>query len=132
MSKADVFAVWRRRRGLVALCATVGAGGRLPGTFILLASINAGIILGGFFMFDNIGGKIKKLAKVCAWIGIIGSILGGLGTFAIGGILGFLFVAGLGCLLSWVGAFGLYGFGQLIENSDKLVAASYKWGRPQA
>ena len=26
-------------------------------------------------MFDNIGGKIKTLASVCAWIGIIGSII---------------------------------------------------------
>ena len=30
-------------------------------------------------MFKNIGGKIKALAKVICWIGIIGSVLAGIG-----------------------------------------------------
>ena len=76
-------------------------------------------------MFDNIGGKIKGLAKVLTWIGIIGSIAAGAAMVDVvdedivvivmlGTIIG-------GSLVSWVGSFLLYGFGQLIENTDILV-----------
>ncbi len=92
-------------------------------------------------MFSNIGGKIKKLAKVLCWIGIIISVISGIAIIASGGrsggsyvyggssvsinggaavIAGILFIV-LGSLLSWVGSFVLYGFGQLVENSDKLA-----------
>lgn len=77
--------------------------------------------------FHNIGGKIKVLASVCTVIGIILSIL--LGVFLIGysetpvyGILVFF----VGPLLSWVSSFFIYGFGQLIENSDKLLELAQK------
>ncbi len=87
-------------------------------------------------MFNNIGGKIKGLAQVIAWIGIIASfiiginlmstaarfgsysdssLIGGLGSFA--GIL----VIVIGSLFSWIGSFVLYGFGQLVENSDTMI-----------
>ena len=75
-------------------------------------------------MFDNIGGKIKTLAQVVCWIGIIASFLIGIilikqdeDTALIG-----LLVLILGSLFSWIGSFMTYGFGQLIENSDILVA----------
>lgn len=70
-------------------------------------------------MFDNIGGKIKGFAKIVAWLGIILSVIIGLLSLATGGLL----IMIIGCVSSWVGSFVLYGFGQLVENSDKLVAS---------
>ena len=37
-----------------------------------------------------------------------------------------LIIIVVGSLLSWVGSFLLYGFGQLIENSDVLAEQSYR------
>ena len=70
-------------------------------------------------MFKNIGGKIKTLAKLVTWIGIIGSIIGGIiimsnnEGLAIVGLLVML----IGSLISWVGSFFTYGFGELIERT---------------
>ncbi len=91
-------------------------------------------------MFNNIGGKIKGLARFICWIGIILSILIGVimilgGDVDVSGIEGAEAAASLqsmgwvggvlfiiiGCLASWIGSFFTYGFGQLIENTDKLV-----------
>ena len=72
-------------------------------------------------MFDNIGSKIKTLAKVVCWIGIIGSIIAGIAmiaTMGSVGVLSGLLTIVLGALLSWVGSFVLYGFGEMVENSD--------------
>lgn len=79
-------------------------------------------------MFNNIGGKIKTLAKVICWIGIIGSIIGGIGCIAADEdmILYGLLIAVGGSLFSWIGSFFTYGFGELIENSSKLVALAEK------
>lgn len=68
-------------------------------------------------LFSNIGHKIKNLAKVITWVGIIFSVLFGLITLAAGGII----IMIVGPLISWISSFTLYGFGQLIENSDKIV-----------
>ena len=72
-------------------------------------------------MFDNIGGKIKALAKVVCWIGIIVSCIVGFVMLINSNAVGLL-IAGVGSLSSWIGSFVLYGFGQLIENSDRLAA----------
>ena len=78
-------------------------------------------------MFNNIGRKIKLCAELVTWIGIIISILTGIilmitdGTFN-GFFIGLLYCI-IGPLACWVSAFVLYGFGQLIENSDILVKA---------
>jgi len=75
-------------------------------------------------MFDNIGSKIKTLAKVVCWIGIIASIIIGFILLVqdedtvLAGLLTMI----LGSLGSWIGSFMTYGFGQLIENSDILVS----------
>lgn len=79
-------------------------------------------------MFNNIGRKIKVLASIIAWIGIIASIIVGVNfivqstddifadipytliTLGIGIMI-------VGSLLSWLSSFLLYGFGELIENS---------------
>ena len=75
-------------------------------------------------MFNNVGGKIKAVAATITWIGIGISVLLGLITMLassrmlLTGILTIL----IGSLVSWVSSLTLYGFGQLIENSDILVA----------
>lgn len=85
-------------------------------------------------MFNNVGSKIKTLAKVCTWIGIIFSCLYGLvliimslaninymGGAAVLGIFLGLIIAALGWLISWLSNLKLYGFGQLVENSDIIA-----------
>ena len=83
-------------------------------------------------MFENIGSKIKTLAKVICWLGIIGSCLSGISVaitiieldddFAFLGFFGGIILAAIGSLFSWLGTLALYGLGQLIENTDILVA----------
>ena len=74
-------------------------------------------------MFENIGGKIKTLAKACTWIGIGVSGLASLGLLFTNFMAGLLVFA-VGALCSWIGSFMLYGFGQLIENTDRIAAAA--------
>ena len=77
-------------------------------------------------MFNNIGGKIKTVAQVICWLGIIGSIIMGIAMIsAFDEISGILIIL-LGPLFSWIGSFITYGFGQLIENSDILVEQGKK------
>ena len=73
-------------------------------------------------MFDNIGGKIIALAKLVCWLDIIVFLV--IGIIVISNrdsvFLGIMIIV-VGALLSWVGSFLLYGFGQLIENSDAIT-----------
>ena len=80
-------------------------------------------------MFEDIGRKIRTLAEVLCWIGIISSVIGGIILIAKGAslsdggapmvIIG-IAVMIIGPLLSWVSSFVLYGFGQLIDNTDAI------------
>lgn len=81
-------------------------------------------------MFDHIGRKIMGLAKTIAYLGIAGSCIWGLSIWfnylewdegAEGFFIGLL-VAGIGSLVSWISSFMTYGFGKLVENSDRLVS----------
>ncbi len=82
------------------------------------------------FNYDNIGDKIKGLAK---WLFIVGAILGGLtvipmlfrgGLFIIFGLLAGFIVT----VISWVSSWLLYGFGELIsltaDNNFRLRSIS--------
>ncbi len=76
-------------------------------------------------MFRNIGGKIKTLAQIITWLGIIASVLGGFIVAAIDDDLiavGLLIVV-VGSLASWISSFLLYGYGQLIQNTDIIASA---------
>lgn len=85
-------------------------------------------------MFDNIGGKIKTVATTIAWLGIIGSIIIGIIIIAEANdsyypsatetLSGWLVII-VGSLSSWVSSFTLYGFGQLIENTD-IISAKFE------
>lgn len=88
-------------------------------------------------MFNNIGGKIMGLAKIFCWLGIISSIIGGIAVILINmdaieygyGTPFILLGIGImlvGSLISWIGSFFTYGFGQLIQNSDYI---RYNTGR---
>lgn len=79
-------------------------------------------------MFTNIGSKIKTLAQAITLVGVVISIITGIGMVAIDDdlILTGIITAALGAFLSWISSFVLYGFGQLVENSDKLVSSSEK------
>ena len=75
-------------------------------------------------MFSNIGSKIKGLAVFITSLGIIASVIGGIALMTSDEELilpGFLVMI-FGSLASWVSSFFIYGFGQLVENSDKTVA----------
>lgn len=70
-------------------------------------------------MFDNIGGKIKTLASAMALIGIILSFVIGFVIFGIDDDMipvGVVIIV-VGSLISWIGSFLLYGFGELIEKA---------------
>lgn len=74
-------------------------------------------------MFTNIGKKIKMLAKIICWVGIIVSAIWGL-IFMLDSYSFFagLFVAAVGALSSWVGSFLLYGFGELIDKTSEIAS----------
>lgn len=81
-------------------------------------------------MFNNIGEKIKKLAEIISIIGISISVLAGFimiifGAFADEGAIigigsGFVIMI-VGSLLSWIGSFFTFGFGELIENTTVIA-----------
>lgn len=98
-------------------------------------------------MWSNIGHKIKVLAKVLCWIGIVVSVIAGIAIIAGGSAInnaamsygyysynnttGSTTLAGilviiLGALGSWIGSFTMYGFGELVDRAmsidDKLSA----------
>ncbi len=89
-------------------------------------------------MFDNIGNKIKILAKVLCWIGIVLCVIVAMVMFVLSSQTdslqmdsvkskflwcGFAFLI-LGPLFSWIGSFVLYGFGELINNSAIIAQQS--------
>ena len=74
-------------------------------------------------MHKNVGGKIKKLSDIVLYVGIGCSVISGVAVMLPGRImilLGLVVIA-VGCFSSWIGSLLMYGFGQLVENSDKTV-----------
>ena len=71
-------------------------------------------------MYNNVGRKLKSASQVVFVIGMIASVLLGLYYLYLS-IVGLL-VIGLSCIGVWISCLCLYGFGQLIENTDKIVA----------
>lgn len=63
-------------------------------------------------MYKDIGNKIKTLAGVICWIGILA--FGFVGVYT-----GRLMVAIIGAFASWIGTFVLYGFGELIDQTTQ-------------
>ncbi len=99
-------------------------------------------------MFSNIGRKIKGLAKFLCWFGIILSVVFGFliifntvnlsfndnyGSYYrnaasavnAASVIAGLLVMGIGSVCSWLSSLVLYGFGQLVENSDDIKQRLY-------
>ncbi len=74
-------------------------------------------------MFNNVGEKIKTIAKVVVWISIAICVIYGfvllvsVEDMALVGLL----VMTVGSFISWVSGLVLYGFGELIENSTIIA-----------
>ena len=72
-------------------------------------------------MFDNVGGKLKTVAKVEMIIGIVASVILGF-TFLTGGrVFAGLLIVIAGVLSSWFGSLVIYGIGQAVENSETIL-----------
>lgn len=77
-------------------------------------------------MYENIGEKIKGLAKAICIVEAIAAVVTGLALMVMDEDLawmGFLVIL-CGPIIAWVSSFLLYGFGQLVANSD-IIAAQY-------
>lgn len=72
-------------------------------------------------MFDDIGSKIKGLAIGVFALGAIGAGILGLVLMSNEVVLFGLLIMAAGIAIAYVGSFRLYGYGQLIENSDAIV-----------
>ena len=87
-------------------------------------------------MFDNIGGKIKTLAVVVCVVGMIASLIFAIVLWSMDSYrtptiaLGFGVLIG-GCVVSWVGSFFTYGFGQLIEDTAAIREALKPTSKPE-
>ena len=92
------------------------------------------------FNYDNIGGKIKGLAKAAFIVEAISAVLSGFVMVILGiddffetnlilyGILTMI----LGPIVAWVGSWLLYAFGELVENSTSLNRKIPDMAKPAA
>lgn len=71
-------------------------------------------------MFENIGGKIKTLAKVFCALGIVASVISGVLLFTYDFFIGIITLL-LGSVGAWISSFCLYGFGELIEKVTNIA-----------
>lgn len=71
-------------------------------------------------MFENIGRKIKGVAQFITLLGIIVSIMFFLSLIEDNTVIAFAVLI-VGCVGSWLSSLLLYGFGQLIENTDIIA-----------
>ena len=77
-------------------------------------------------MYDNIGEKVKGLAKAIFAVEAIAAVITGFSLMTGGKywILVGLLVMILGSIIAWVSSWLLYAFGQRVQNSD-IIAAEY-------
>ena len=78
-------------------------------------------------MFENVGNKIKIVAQILCYIGIVGYIIAGIVMLVkaadsyydeeLYNILGWTFLI-LGPIASWLNSLLLYGFGVIVNNND--------------
>lgn len=72
-------------------------------------------------MWENIGSKLQKLAKIMCWLGIIVGVITGIILIAQGnqGIwMGILYLI-LIPLFSWIGSWATYGLGLVVEYVER-------------
>ena len=92
-------------------------------------------------MYNNIGGKIKMLAKILAVVGVVISLLGGIGAIIFGiysqdsTIVLIMIISGvafalIGALFAWIGSWLLYGYGEIIDkltHMEKFMKGGYEY-----
>jgi len=83
-------------------------------------------------MFENIGEKIKLLAKIVCWTGIVAAVISGIVVMFTESFFGGLLIALVGAAGSWTGSFVMYGFGELVESAMVLRDAELKRQNRQA
>ena len=73
-------------------------------------------------MYDNIGGKIKGLAKAIFIIGAVVSFIAGIVLMFVNDNLIFVGVLiwFIGIIVSWVSSWVLYGFGEIIDKISDI------------
>ena len=82
-------------------------------------------------MWDNIGRKLQALAKVACWIGIGASFILALVMWGQNSektptiLMGILYLV-IGCLVSWIGSWSVYGLGLVVEHVENGGSASVR------
>lgn len=75
-------------------------------------------------MFEEPGHKLKTVAKILCWLGIIGTVIAAvtLGKDRYGDfdLLSFALILVIGCVTSYISSLVLYGFGEMIENTSGI------------
>lgn len=72
-------------------------------------------------MFDNIGSKVKTMAKVFCGIGIGSSIILGIVSIFTSNFFVGLLIAALGSFVSWISTLALYAIGEASENTNIIL-----------
>jgi uncharacterized OB-fold protein len=74
-------------------------------------------------VYNNIGTKIKELAKFIAWMGIIGSAIICIILFVVDDDMAGICIGVLigGSLISWISSLFMYGFGELINKTTEIA-----------
>lgn len=72
-------------------------------------------------MFDNIGKKIKEFAKLITVLGFIGSAIAFFVFLGYRETLTAFIILIAGGLISWIGSFSLYAYGELVDNTKKIL-----------
>ena len=75
-------------------------------------------------MFDNIGGKIKTLAKAQFGIGVVAFCIAGISVMSVGNVLLGILTIGLCLLGSWIGSFFTYGLGEFSKEKESKASVS--------
>ena len=79
-------------------------------------------------MYDNIGGKIKGLAKATFIVEAIATVITGIGLMASDDYIMIpvgLLVMVIGPVVAWVSSWSLYGFGELIDKTCDIARNTY-------
>ena len=69
-------------------------------------------------MFNNIGEKCKRIAKIDCYMGIALFVIVGIVYIVSGKILDGIIIAIVGSAVAYISSIGLYALGEAAENSD--------------
>ena len=75
-------------------------------------------------MFEDIGRKLKGLARFLCWGGIIGSVISGIVLFDTERPLTSLIIIVSGSLGSWISSWVTYAIGEIAENTTAIYKAT--------